>query len=317
MQAEKKMEEKKWVKVTSTRTDSTGSGYYRAEDGRYLYGNPKNGYMRLTLEEQEKQRQQAEAQASAQSERQRNLAELDAIRAGAAQAGSGGSDHLESLLVAGGLGALFGVFLYCSVVIGLFFSVTTMWPDYIKSTVWGLSHIFGGLTLIDFLRFALQAAHIGGLVLLFVKALRKDASAQPPDAAASSYAKPAFAVTFVIYLVLGAIKTRGSGLVTMLFSSLFNTLLGALYIILPTLILYYRAYRAGGGRGFVKYLAQDVCERLPGGNKIPLIMGVLTILLSLVLLLSVAWGVGGSDLMNGVTCLLMGVFGVVFGILGR
>lgn len=38
------------MKVTPTRTDSRGTGYYRGENGRYYYGNPRNGYMKETRE---------------------------------------------------------------------------------------------------------------------------------------------------------------------------------------------------------------------------------------------------------------------------
>lgn len=316
------MSEKKWVKVKPTRTDSTGSGYYRAEDGTYLYGNPKNGYMTLTLEEQKKRRLEAEAQSATETERQRKLAEREAYKAARAEAerARAGSDGLfTGLLMVGFLGSLLAVCLYCAIVFGLFYSVTTLWPRYIKSTLWGLLHIFRGLTLTETLGYVLQAAHISVLVLLFVKVLRKPEPAQPPKAEARSFTRPAYALTFVVYLILGTAESWESGIVMALIDGLLYALLSAMLLVLPALILYYRAYRANGSRGFVRHLAQSVCNRLPGKNKIPFVVGILTILFALITLLAVIVGPGSinvSSIMPVVTFLLAGVFSVVFGKLG-
>lgn len=42
------------MKVRPTCTDSAGNGYYRGTDGKYYYGNVKNGYLKETLEERNK-----------------------------------------------------------------------------------------------------------------------------------------------------------------------------------------------------------------------------------------------------------------------
>lgn len=42
------------MKVRPTCADSAGNGYYRGTDGKYYYGNVKNGYLKETLEERNK-----------------------------------------------------------------------------------------------------------------------------------------------------------------------------------------------------------------------------------------------------------------------
>ena len=39
------------MKVRPTWTDAAGNGYYRGSDGKYYYGNAKNGYLRETIQE--------------------------------------------------------------------------------------------------------------------------------------------------------------------------------------------------------------------------------------------------------------------------
>ena len=39
------------MKVRPTWTDAAGNGYYRGSDGKYYYGNVKNGYLRETIQE--------------------------------------------------------------------------------------------------------------------------------------------------------------------------------------------------------------------------------------------------------------------------
>lgn len=39
------------IKVRPTRTDAAGNGYYRGTDGKYYYGNVKNGYLKETIQE--------------------------------------------------------------------------------------------------------------------------------------------------------------------------------------------------------------------------------------------------------------------------
>lgn len=39
------------MKVKPTRTDAAGNGYYRGTDGKFYYGNVKNGYLKETIEE--------------------------------------------------------------------------------------------------------------------------------------------------------------------------------------------------------------------------------------------------------------------------
>ena len=39
------------MKVRPTWTDAAGNGYYRGSDGKFYYGNVKNGYLRETIQE--------------------------------------------------------------------------------------------------------------------------------------------------------------------------------------------------------------------------------------------------------------------------
>lgn len=46
----------------ATRTDAAGNGYYRGADGKYYYGNIKNGYLKETNEERTKRLAREKAQ---------------------------------------------------------------------------------------------------------------------------------------------------------------------------------------------------------------------------------------------------------------
>ena len=57
------------MKVRPTCTDSAGNGYYRGTDGKYYYGNVKNGYLKETLEERNKRLAKMRSKQKAENSR--------------------------------------------------------------------------------------------------------------------------------------------------------------------------------------------------------------------------------------------------------
>ena len=59
------------IKVTPTRTGIDGSGYYRGADGKYYYGNPRNGYVTETIQSQKAREDRLQAERDAYNEQHR------------------------------------------------------------------------------------------------------------------------------------------------------------------------------------------------------------------------------------------------------
>ena len=55
--------EKRRIWVRGTRVGSDGTGRYRGEDGKYYYGNARNGYVTKTLDQQRRDADEAAIQA--------------------------------------------------------------------------------------------------------------------------------------------------------------------------------------------------------------------------------------------------------------
>ena len=55
--------EKRRIWVRGTRVGADGTGRYRREDGKYYYGNARNGYVTKTLDQQRRDADEAAIQA--------------------------------------------------------------------------------------------------------------------------------------------------------------------------------------------------------------------------------------------------------------
>ncbi len=114
-------------KVWGTRTDSTGTGYYRGDNGKYYYGNPRNGFLTETIDEQNKRRAREEANKKADAPQpvQQNTS------GGRSGGGSYGLDLFEFIASTAGLATVLCVcFLF-----GLFTALLVSWPRYISVLV--------------------------------------------------------------------------------------------------------------------------------------------------------------------------------------
>lgn len=60
------------IKVEATDTDYAGNGYYKGNDGKFYYGNVKNGYLRETEGEKRKRlmRERNKEEAERESSRE-------------------------------------------------------------------------------------------------------------------------------------------------------------------------------------------------------------------------------------------------------
>jgi len=300
------MDEKKRVKVTPMRTDSTGTGYYRAEDGTYLYGNPKNGYMKLTLEEQKKRRLKAEVQEEAEGRRQKKQMELDALHRMRAEHRSD-DDTLAGILAGTLVGVIFVTMLYVFLLCGLAYSLTVLWPTYIKDTLLGFVDIFKFFSLKHLLFVLLYAAHIAAIWGLLASRIKEISPADLPGKCAADYAKRAGVVSLVIFVLIGILQntTYYPSLGESFFNCLSSGINGILYVILPTLIVYYWAFHRSGEKGFLKYLAGSVCSRVP--SKLIIALGVLALPISFIM--------KGDP--SFYAFIFGGIFSIIFGILGR
>lgn len=92
------------MKVRPTCTDSAGNGYYRGTDGKYYYGNVKNGYLKETTEERNKRLAQTQSRQKATDSSMRQGMSFASARTNEA---AGESVSVGGLL--GGIGAFFGM----------------------------------------------------------------------------------------------------------------------------------------------------------------------------------------------------------------
>lgn len=244
---------------------SDGTGYYQGDDGRMRYGNPKNGYMPDSLEQQESDRQKWD-QMRIEEERKRRLEERDAMRSASkteetplspVSAGAGGG--LAATLV---LGAMMALILYGAMCFLFLEAVIAAWPDLLDQLF--LEYRWGNATLGT----ALRTVNAAGLIALFVLALRRVADGQ-------DCVKQYIALAIALTVVTGAVSDWAAGAFH-LFNLILYAFRGLRLAVLPALILYYREFKRDGGHRFPRYLAWQLCRRLPGCSKVFQILGVAT-----------------------------------------
>lgn len=96
------------MKVKPTCTDSAGNGYYRGTDGKFYYGNVKNGYLKETIEERNKRLAKMQSkQKTANSSVKQESASTPAKAAASAGASAAGGSVGGGLL--GGIASFFGM----------------------------------------------------------------------------------------------------------------------------------------------------------------------------------------------------------------
>lgn len=110
------------IKLTPTKLNADGTGYYRGTDGRQYYGHPQNGYVVET--EQSKRARAAQSQAAAPSQ---------SYASGIASGGGGGCGIgiIEGLL-GGTISAIWLIGMTVAFFVLLALSVVMVWPWYIK-----------------------------------------------------------------------------------------------------------------------------------------------------------------------------------------
>lgn len=130
------------MKVRPTRTDSAGNGYYRGENGKYYYGNYKNGYLKETIEETNRRR--------VKEQKVRNntpAAPSVPVQPAAASLGGGG-------LIGGITGIIGAIFTFIATVIYLGFMAVLAAICTVIGTVVGIVWIWGRLSKTVFQTFA-------------------------------------------------------------------------------------------------------------------------------------------------------------------
>ena len=171
-----------------------------------------------------------------------------------------------------GLAVLFGTLLYLFVVLLVLGSVLLEWPD----LLWDLAMAYtAGLPNLTVLLMTAQAA---ALVGMFVHDLRETRTTG--RAPWKRYLVLAAAITAVFYLGIDLIWDDAS-LSGVLDNAFYGLRLGAL----PALILYYVEFKTKGWKNFHIFLVLRVNRVVPGGSKLILVMGILSILLALLLVL--------------------------------
>lgn len=285
---------------------SDGTGHYQGSDGRMRYGNPKNGYMTDSLEQQEIDRQKRD-QMQIEEDRKRRLEERDAMRSSktdetlsnALSAGAG-----SGLAATAVLGAMMALILYGAMCFLFLEAVIVAWPDLLDQLF--LEYRWGDATLGTVLR----TVNAAGLIGLFVLGLRRVADGQD---CVKQYIVLAIALT----VVTGAVSDWAAGAFH-LFNLILYAFRGLRLAVLPALILYYREFKRDGGHRFPRYLAWKLCSRLPGCSKVFQILGVATCVVA-VLGVLLLWG-NTPPFQIAVTFLALmvcGLMGVYIGRAGR
>lgn len=253
------------IKLRGTRVGSDGTGHHEGTDGRMYYGNPKNGYVTDSLEQQENDRQKRD-NMQIEEDRKRRLEERDAMRAtseteetslGAVSAGAGSG--LAATVV---LGAMMALILYGAMCFLFLEAVIVAWPDLLDQLF--LEYRWGNATLGT----ALRTVNAAGLIGLFVLELRRVADGRD---CVKQYLWLAIALT----VVTGAVSDWAAGAFH-LFDLILYAFRGLRLAVLPALILYYREFKRDGGHRFLRYLAWKLCHRLPGCSKVFQILGTAT-----------------------------------------
>lgn len=307
--------DKKIIDVEATRTDSHGNGYYRGSDGRYYYGNTANGYLTETLEEQRKKNRQAflkqEEQRKktwAQEEQRKAQLKQEMYAAPATNTGAVGSG-LEILFVTVSFGAMMATVLYILLVIGVAFSITLLWPEYIRTLIWSYGYAFSA-SAYQFqavLAALLRTIHFCGMICLFVRCFCATAPERQTFGGVSFFAKASVIFTAVMLTLIDLV----SGNFFLLGSILGGLFMGVGYTILPALVLHYREYRLSGQKRFIRHMAEVICGTTPGHGLVFKILGGLT---------AAAAGLGflsGSDLSFQVTMILITIATFYIGIAGN
>lgn len=97
------------MKVRPTCTDSAGNGYYRGTDGKYYYGNVKNGYLKETLEERNKRLAKMRSEQKAENLRVKQKKDSTPARATESTGASAAGGGVSAGGLIGGIGAFFGM----------------------------------------------------------------------------------------------------------------------------------------------------------------------------------------------------------------
>ena len=123
------MSEKKWVKIEGTKVGADGTGYFRGINGRYYYGNLKNGYLRETNQS----RAARERRAAAQRNHSPDL--LDDIDDSLSTFSEWEPITFGDIFALLFMSAAVAFFAVAIVIFMVFYGITFIWPTYIGSIV--------------------------------------------------------------------------------------------------------------------------------------------------------------------------------------
>lgn len=124
------MSEKKWAKLKGTKVGADGTGYYRGTNGRYYYGNPKNGYVRETYQSVAER----EKRAAAQQDRSPDIYDsmFDAVANNLGEVKLRPQDIIISTILSVAL-ITFAAVTFVMYVI--FYGTLYSWPHYVRETI--------------------------------------------------------------------------------------------------------------------------------------------------------------------------------------
>ncbi len=297
------MSEKKWVNLKGTKVGADGTGYYRGTNGRYYYGNPKNGYVRETYQSVAEREKRAAAQQNHSPDIHDSMFDAVANNLGGMAIRPG--DFIISTILSFALIAFFAItFAIYFVFYGALFS----WPNYIRSIIRNVAR-----GAIDFPLILIV------IMLVFLFAY----------------------FSFCVYEVLSKRITRtmryvvvsmiGASLLLVLvrilsgyidFGGFLESILQAATLIaLPSLILCFLCHlvtkkQRDDRRWFITRAAKLICPVFIGKSTGMIVFGVIIFLLAAALTLIAntlaGWGGGGPSVVGtffamGIVCTTMGI----------
>lgn len=302
------------MKFTGTCTNSQGTGYYRGENGKYYYGNPQNGYLRKTRQQQKEDDAKAAGRAQADAEQRRSIESARDAIAKSAPVKEGGLfcflEYLAGFVVLGSvvtsftIGILF-VALFATAIALIIFS----WPTYIGFLIDALKggNLFLGIPMILF------AVFYCGYFLRCVRTvwIKKQLKAR----------KFFLICTLVVAIPVGILffLTGEFHIISSLIEAVFA---GLSLSSLPGFLLCFIEHLAtkelrGDDRSFLKRVSIPVSNIFIGHSIGMIIFGIFALLVSLTLLSCLKFGYNLMTIGFISTVVLTGILFIAMGILSK
>ena len=245
---------KKIIRAKQTYAGSDGTGYFRGENGKYYYGNAQNGYVTKTLDQQRRDADEAAIQAQTDREQadiQSQIESYHAMRYARDHSPEARQARAAVTFAAGvSLGAFLVPVFYIFACLLVMSSLLDTWPTLLQELFFQYASGRADAATV------LHTVNALAVMALFVWNLR---GAWAGRQRTRWFAVPAVLLTSALYM---AAETIGGPFYP--FHLIFHAAYALQLASLPALILYYVGFRRGGGRQFLRGIAQRLWDLMPG-----------------------------------------------------